>query len=57
MITDFSPSAKSFFKKAKAAPGSDAAKLEDIRSRQILRRREARPAEIQQRLAKRNMST
>ena len=45
--------AESLFKRPQAQEGSNAQKLRDFRSRQILRKREVKLAELQQRLEKR----
>ncbi|MBX4957564.1 MULTISPECIES: hypothetical protein [Rhizobium] len=49
--------AESMFKRSKPEQGSDAAKLQDFLSRQALRRRATKLAEMQQRLEKRTAGT
>jgi hypothetical protein len=53
MINTASHAAEGLFKRPDAEEGSNAAKLQDLRSRQILRKRETKLAEMQQRLEKR----
>ncbi|WP_105384557.1 hypothetical protein [Neorhizobium alkalisoli] len=53
MIDTVSHAAEGLFKRPDAKEGSNAAKLQDLRSRQILRRRETKLTEMQQRLEKR----
>ncbi|TCV70000.1 hypothetical protein EDE05_11115 [Neorhizobium sp. R1-B] len=53
MINTASHAAAGLFKRPDAEEGSNAAKLQDLRSRQILRKRETKLAEMQQRLEKR----
>lgn len=53
MIDTARHAAEGLFKRPDAGEGSNAAKLRDFRSRQILRKREIKLAELQQRLEKR----
>lgn len=53
MISRTLHAAESLFKRTDAEHGSDAAKLQDIRSRLALRKRETRMAERQHRLERR----
>ncbi len=53
MITQTMNAAQNLFKRPVAEPGSNAAKLHDIRSRLALRRRELRMAERTSRLERR----
>lgn len=56
MINKTLHAAESLFKRTGAEQGSDAAKLQDFRARQVLRLRETKLAEMKQRLEKRNSS-
>ncbi|KGD86203.1 MULTISPECIES: hypothetical protein [Rhizobium/Agrobacterium group] len=57
MIKTTRHAAEGLFKRPDPAEGSDAAKLQDFRSRQVLRKRETKLAEMQQRLEKRATDT
>lgn len=57
MINITRHAAEGLFKRSDPAEGSDAAKLRDFRSRQVLRKREMKLAEMQQRLEKRSADT
>jgi ElaB/YqjD/DUF883 family membrane-anchored ribosome-binding protein len=54
MINKTLHAAESLFKRTGAEQGSDAAKLQEFRARQVLRKRETKLTEIKQRLEKRN---
>lgn len=57
MINTTRHAAEGLFKRSDPEVGSAAAKLRDFRSRQVLRKREMKLAEMQQRLKKRAADT